>query len=123
MPRSRRASTSSSRSALPTDRLDNLRESLGDATELVVKTGVLPRELLELAWDEPARWAGPDGRLVVHWPGTPGLRVAHQDALEQAAIAAGIGALSGARPESSSGRSASGAWPERPGPQDQERER
>jgi hypothetical protein len=77
----------------PTGRFDDLRESLGDATELVVKTGVLPRELLELAWDEPARWAGADGRLVVHWPGTPGLRVAHQDALEQAAIAAGIGEL------------------------------
>ena len=77
----------------PTGQFDYLRESLGDATELVVKTGVLPRELLELAWDEPARWAGADGRLVVHWPGTPGLRVAHQDSLEQAAIAAGIGAL------------------------------
>ena len=92
----------------PTGEFDSLREPRR-RHELVVKTGVLPRELLELAWDEPARWAGSDSRLVVHWPGTPGLRVAHRDALEQAAIAAGICALSG-------------AWPERPGPQDQERE-
>ena len=45
--------------------------------ELVVKTGVLPRELLELAWDEPERWS-PADRLVVHWPGAPGLRDAVQ---------------------------------------------
>jgi hypothetical protein len=74
--------------------LDALREMLADRTELVVKTGVLPRELLELAWDEPARWTT-DGRLVVHWPGAPGLRDAHRDALEQATLAAGIGSLEG----------------------------
>ena len=36
-----------------------------------------------------------DGRLVVHWPGAPGLRDAHRDALEQATLAAGIGSLEG----------------------------
>jgi len=59
----------------------------------VAKTGVLPRELLELAWDEPVRWTGVDERLAVHWPGAPGLRGAHRDALEQALVAAGTGAL------------------------------
>lgn len=73
--------------------LDSLREMLSDGTEVVVKTGVLPRELLELAWDEPERWATGD-RLVVHWPGAPGLREAHREALDQATIAAGIGELS-----------------------------
>jgi NADH dehydrogenase len=73
--------------------LGALRELLPSTTELVVKTGVLPRELLELAWDEPERWS-PTDRLVVHWPGAPGLRDAHRDATEQAAIAAGLGALS-----------------------------
>jgi hypothetical protein len=72
--------------------LSALRELLPSTTELVVKTGVLPRELLELAWDEPERWS-PADRLVVHWPGAPGLRDAHRDATEQAAVAAGLGAL------------------------------
>jgi hypothetical protein len=72
--------------------LSALRELLPSTTELVVKTGVLPRELLELAWDEPERWS-PADRLVVHWPGAPGLRDAHREATEQAALAAGLGAL------------------------------
>jgi hypothetical protein len=73
-------------------RLDALRELLDERTELVAKTGVLPRELLEIAWDGPSRWTGAEGRLVVHWPGAPGLRDAHRTALEQAAAAAGAGA-------------------------------
>jgi hypothetical protein len=72
--------------------LDPLREMLVDRTEVIVKTGVLPRELLELAWDEPTRFTG-EGRLIVHWPGAPGLRDAHRDALDQAMLAAGAGSL------------------------------
>lgn len=70
-------------------RLGALRELLDEGTELVAKTGVLPSELLELAWDEPARWTGVDERLVVHWPGAPGLRAAHRAALDLAFVAAG----------------------------------
>ncbi len=66
-----------------------LRELLPDSVELVVKTGVLPRELLEIAWDAPERWTGGEGRLVVHWPGAPGLRAVHGDALARAKRAAG----------------------------------
>jgi predicted dehydrogenase/nucleoside-diphosphate-sugar epimerase len=69
--------------------VDRVRELLAPATELVVKTGVLPRELLERAWDEPERWS-PEGRVVVHWPGAPGLRAAHRDALAAATLAAGL---------------------------------
>ena len=36
--------------------LTPLRELLPASAELIVKTGVLPRELLEIAWDEPDRW-------------------------------------------------------------------
>jgi predicted dehydrogenase/nucleoside-diphosphate-sugar epimerase len=72
--------------------VDAVRELLLDQTEVVIKTGVLPRELLELAWDEPHRWS-PGGRVVVHWPGAPGLRDAHRDALAAATLAAGIGEL------------------------------
>lgn len=70
--------------------LDGLAEMLSDSTELVVKTGVLPREVLEIAWNEPARWTRGRGRLVVHWPGAPGLRQAHHDALQSAKSAAGL---------------------------------
>jgi predicted dehydrogenase/nucleoside-diphosphate-sugar epimerase len=70
--------------------LAELREALFDSTELIVKTGVLPRELLELAWDEPAHWTGGQGQLVVHWPGAPALRQVHEDALERAKVAAGL---------------------------------
>lgn len=70
--------------------LDGLAETLSDSTELVVKTGVLPREVLEMAWNEPERWTGGRGQLVVHWPGAPGLRQAHHDALESAKLAAGL---------------------------------
>jgi NADH dehydrogenase len=72
--------------------VDAVRELLDHETEVVIKTGVLPRELLELAWDEPHRWSE-DGRVVVHWPGAPGLRDAHRDALTVATLAAGIGEL------------------------------
>ncbi len=71
--------------------LQGLAEMLSDSTELVVKTGVLPQELLEIAWDEPERWTGGLGRLVVHWCGVPALRQAHRDALRLAKLAAGLG--------------------------------
>jgi predicted dehydrogenase/nucleoside-diphosphate-sugar epimerase len=74
------------------DGVPRVRELLRSGTEVVVKTGVLPRELLELAWDEPTRWTA-DGRLVVHWPGAPGLRDAHRAALAAATLAAGRGEL------------------------------
>jgi predicted dehydrogenase/nucleoside-diphosphate-sugar epimerase len=67
-----------------------MRESLPSSVELVVKTGVMPRELLEIAWDEPQRWTHGSGRLVVHWPGAPGLRAAHKASLVQARRAAGL---------------------------------
>jgi hypothetical protein len=67
-----------------------LRELLPAQTELIVKTGVLPRGLLEIAWDEPDRWTRGNSRLVVHWPGTPDLREAHETALNQAKRAAGF---------------------------------
>ena len=66
-----------------------LRELLPDSVELIVKTGVLPRELLEIAWDEPDRWTRGTNRLVVHWPGAPDLRTVHQAALTRAKRAAG----------------------------------
>jgi hypothetical protein len=69
--------------------LSALRELLSPSVQLVVKTGVLPRELLELAWNEPERWTHGDGPLVVHWPGAPGLRDAHRAALGQARAASG----------------------------------
>ncbi|MDQ1508561.1 MAG: Oxidoreductase family, C-terminal alpha/beta domain [Actinomycetota bacterium] len=69
-----------------------LRELLPSSAELIVKTGVLPRELLEIAWDEPDRWTRGTGRLVVHWPGAPALRVVHEDALNRAKRAAGFNA-------------------------------
>jgi predicted dehydrogenase/nucleoside-diphosphate-sugar epimerase len=67
-----------------------LRELLPASTELIVKTGVLPRELLEIAWDEPDRWTRGASRLVVHWPGAPVLRGVHADALARAKRAAGF---------------------------------
>lgn len=67
-----------------------LRELLPASTELIVKTGVLPRELLGIAWDEPDRWTRGTSRLVVHWPGAPGLRGVHADALARAKRAAGF---------------------------------
>jgi len=67
-----------------------LRELLPASAELIVKTGVLPRELLEIAWDEPDRWTRGAGRLVVHWPGAPTLRAVHADALARAKRAAGF---------------------------------
>jgi predicted dehydrogenase/nucleoside-diphosphate-sugar epimerase len=70
--------------------LQELREALSDSAELIVKTGVLPRELLEMAWDEPERWTGGQGQLVVHWPGAPALRQAHEGALQRAKLAAGL---------------------------------
>jgi predicted dehydrogenase/nucleoside-diphosphate-sugar epimerase len=70
--------------------LQGLAEMLSDSTELVVKTGVLPHEVLEIAWDEPERWTGGRGRLVVHWPGAPNLRQAHHDALHSAKLSAGL---------------------------------
>ena len=69
--------------------LDGLAEMLPSSTELVVKTGVLPHEILEIGWNEPERWTSGRGRLVVHWSGAPGLRQAHNDALESAKLAAG----------------------------------
>ncbi len=72
--------------------LGPLRELLPASTELIVKTGVLPRELLEIAWDEPDRWTRGSSRLVVHWPGAPQLRRVHQDALARAKRAAGANA-------------------------------
>ena len=71
--------------------LAGLAEMLPDSTELVVKTGVLPHEVLEIAWNEPDRWTGGRGRLVVHWPGAPDLRQAHHAALQLAKLAAGLG--------------------------------
>jgi len=50
---------------------------------------VLPRELLELAWNEPERWTHGLGPLVVHWPGSPDLRSVHDAALARARSAAG----------------------------------
>jgi predicted dehydrogenase/nucleoside-diphosphate-sugar epimerase len=70
--------------------LAELTEMLSDSTELIVKTGVLPREVLEIAWNEPERWTRGRGRLVVHWPGAPGLRQAHHDAIHSAKVAAGV---------------------------------
>ena len=54
-----------------------------------MKTGVLPRELLEIAWDEPDRWTHGSPRLVVHWPGAPGLRAVHEASLREARRSAG----------------------------------
>jgi len=67
-----------------------VRELLPSSAELIVKTGVLPRELLEIAWDEPERWTRGTGRLGVHWPGAPALRGVHEDALNRAKHAAGF---------------------------------
>jgi len=67
-----------------------LREVLPPDVELVVKTGVMPRELLEVAWDEPQRWTRGAGRLVVHWPGAPALRAVHEGAVVEARRAAGL---------------------------------
>ena len=67
-----------------------LRELLPSEVELVVKTGVLPRELLEIAWDAPHRWTQGSGRLVVHWPGVPDLRPVHEAAVVGARRAAGL---------------------------------
>lgn len=69
--------------------VDALRELLAN-TELIVKTGVLPSELLAIAWDDPEQWTFGRGSLVVHWPGAPGLRAAHADALARAKEAAGL---------------------------------
>jgi len=66
-----------------------LRELLPSGIELVVKTGVMPRELAEIAWDEPDRWTLGSGRLVVHWPGAPALRSVHATSLADARRAAG----------------------------------
>ena len=70
--------------------LAGLVEMLPDRTELVIKTGVLPHEVLEIAWAEPERWTGHRGRLVVHWPGAPDLRHSHTAALAWAKDAAGL---------------------------------
>ncbi len=83
--------------ALGTTREENLaplRELLPSSVELVVKTGMLPRELLEIAWDEPRRWTHGHGtgRLVVNWPGAPSLRALHESALVRARRAAGLDA-------------------------------
>jgi hypothetical protein len=67
-----------------------LRELLPSGVELVVKTGVMPRELLEVAWDEPDRWTHGADRLVVHWPGAPRLRSAHARSVVEARRAAGL---------------------------------
>jgi predicted dehydrogenase/nucleoside-diphosphate-sugar epimerase len=67
-----------------------LRELLPASAELVVKTGVLPRELLEIAWAEPERWTGGDGGLIVHWPGAPALQPVHAEAIARAKRAAGL---------------------------------
>ena len=72
--------------------LVTLREVLPSHVELVVKTGVLPRELLEFAWDEPKRWTNGAGRLVVHWPGAPALRRVHEASVVEARRAAGLDA-------------------------------
>lgn len=72
-----------------------VRELLPASAELIVKTGVLPRELLEIAWDEPDRWTHGAGRLVVHWPGATELRGVHHDALARARRAAGFRVTSG----------------------------
>jgi predicted dehydrogenase/nucleoside-diphosphate-sugar epimerase len=70
--------------------LAGLAEMVADRTELVVKTGVLPHEILEIAWAEPERWTGNRGTLVVHWPGAPDLRPSHIAALASAKEAAGL---------------------------------
>jgi predicted dehydrogenase/nucleoside-diphosphate-sugar epimerase len=70
--------------------LTPVRELLPASAELVVKTGVLPRELLEIAWAQPERWTGGDGRLIVHWPGAPTLQPVHVDAIARAKRAAGL---------------------------------
>jgi predicted dehydrogenase/nucleoside-diphosphate-sugar epimerase len=70
-------------------RLVPLNELLPSTVEVVTKTGPLPRELLEVAWDDPERWTHGRGRLVVHWPGAPGLRAAHEASLQYALRAAG----------------------------------
>lgn len=79
--------------ALGTMSLDGIapvRELLHSSCELVVKTGVLPRELLEVAWEQPERWTAGEMRLVVHWPGAPTLRRVHADATTRARRAAGL---------------------------------
>src|SRR5204863_2585801 len=75
--------------------LTPLRELLPASTELIVKTGVLPREVLEIAWDEPERWTHGKGQLVVHWPGASPLRAVHREALARAKCAAGFDAPNG----------------------------
>jgi 2-alkyl-3-oxoalkanoate reductase len=70
--------------------LAGLAEMLPAHTELVIKTGVLPHEVLEIAWAEPERWTANRGSLVVHWPGAPDLRQTHNAALESAKQAAGL---------------------------------
>ena len=50
----------------------------------------MPRELLEIAWDEPDRWTHGADRLVVHWPGAPGLRSVHARSVAEARRAAGL---------------------------------
>ena len=72
--------------------LEQVRELLPSSVEVVVKTGVLPRELLDIAWNEPERWTHGAGRLVVHWPGSPALREVHDAALSEAKRAAGLDA-------------------------------
>ena len=69
--------------------LSSLHELLPRSATLMVKTGVLPSELLELAWNEPERWTHGLGPLVVHWPGSPDLRGVHDAALARARSAAG----------------------------------
>jgi len=73
--------------------LDPLRELLPERVELVVKTGVMPRELLEIAWEEPDRFTHRPGRLVVHWPGAPTLRALHERTVADARRAAGHDAM------------------------------
>jgi predicted dehydrogenase/nucleoside-diphosphate-sugar epimerase len=70
-----------------------LREMLPASTELVAKTGVLPSELLQIAWDDPDRWTEGNGRLMVHWPGAPALRDVDTQRIAHAKHASGINAI------------------------------
>jgi hypothetical protein len=63
---------------------DPLRELLPASAELVVKTGVLPRELLAIAWAQPQRWTCGAGALIVHWPGAPAPQPRHAEAIARA---------------------------------------
>jgi hypothetical protein len=57
---------------------------------VIRKTGVLPTDLLELAWREPERWRRQQPLLVVDWAAAPPLT-----GLRRAALAAAVRAVGG----------------------------